>query len=174
VRELLHGAELRLDSSRKLRWPSRATIDRIGAALRHGDFISLVVTPTERSVIDRVQAVMAVIEGHAEHVMDAVAPDLLPSLPRLRESLDRRRRSQSTLSRIVARLLGLELKLRQYEQGKAFCDAIVDAGGTEALHYVFSSPEALPSLPELRDPPAWLARTSEDRGDPAAAEHPGL
>jgi uncharacterized protein (DUF2342 family) len=95
--------------------------------------------------------------------MDAVAPDLLPSLPRLRDSLNRRRRSQSALSRIVARMLGLELKLRQYEQGKIFCDAVVQAGGTEALHFVFSSPEALPTLTELRDPPAWLARTSTER-----------
>ena len=102
---------------------------------------------------------MAVIEGHAEHVMDAVAPDLLPSLPKLRAALDRRRRSQSGLSRLVARLLGLELKLRQYEQGKFFCDAIVRARGPEALRQVFSSPEALPTLAELRQPSAWLART---------------
>jgi len=159
VRELLQGAEVRLDSSRKLHWPSRAEVNRVAEALRHGDFIGLVTTANERSVLDRVQAVMAVIEGHAEHVMDAVAPDLLPSLPRLRESLNRRRRSQSTLSRIAARLLGLDLKLRQYEQGKIFCDAIVQDAGTDALHYVFSSPEALPTLTELRDPPAWLART---------------
>jgi coenzyme F420 biosynthesis associated uncharacterized protein len=163
VRELLRGAEVRLDSPRRLRWPSRATMNRIGGALRHGDFIALVVNPSERSVLDRVQAVMAVIEGHAEHVMDAVAPDLLPSLPRLRDSLDRRRRSQSALSRFVARLLGLELKLRQYEQGKIFCDAVVHAGGTEALKYAFDSPEALPTLTELRDPTAWLARTEADR-----------
>ena len=82
-------------------------------------------------MLDRVQAVMAVIEGHAEHVMDAVAPDLLPSLPRLRAALDRRRKSQSGLSRLVARLLGLEMKLRQYEQGKYFCDAVVRARGVE-------------------------------------------
>jgi coenzyme F420 biosynthesis associated uncharacterized protein len=164
VRELLQGAELRLDTSRRLRWPTRAGMARVGNALRRGDFIALVVTPSERSVLDRVQAVMAVIEGHAEHVMDAVAPDLLPSLPRLRESLNRRRRSQSGLSRIISRLLGLELKLRQYEQGKIFCDAVVQEGGTEALQYVFSSPEALPTLTELRDPSAWLARTGAERG----------
>jgi len=162
VRELLQGAELRLDTSRRLRWPTRAGMSRVGDALRRGDFISLVVTPAERSVLDRVQAVMAVIEGHAEHVMDAVAPDLLPSLPRLRDSLNRRRRSQSTLSRIVARLLGLELKLRQYEQGKYFCDTVVERAGTVALAHVFSAPEALPSLAELRDPPSWLRRTGFD------------
>jgi putative hydrolase len=103
---------------------------------------------------------MAVIEGHAEHVMDVVAPDLLPSLPQLRESLDRRRRSQSALSRVLAKLLGLDLKLKQYEQGKQFCDAVVRAGGPDALHRVFSSPEALPTLAELGDPETWLRRTS--------------
>jgi putative hydrolase len=106
---------------------------------------------------------MAVIEGHAEHVMDAVAPELLPSLPRLRRALDARRRNQSRLSRIVARLLGLELKLRQYERGKVFCDAVVRDGGREALSFVFSAPDALPSLEEIEDPGAWLARTAEAR-----------
>ena len=112
----------------------------------------------ERDTLDRVQAVMAVIEGHAEHVMDAVAPDLLPSLPTLRAALDRRRKTQSGLSRLLAKLLGLELKLRQYEQGKFFCDAIVDAAGTEALTRVFSGPEALPTLAELTEPARWLRR----------------
>jgi putative hydrolase len=106
---------------------------------------------------------MAVIEGHAEHVMDAVAPDLLPSLPRLRAALDRRRRSQSGLSRLVARLLGLDLKLRQYEQGKRFCDAVVEEGGPDALAHVFSAPEALPTLQELDQPARWLERTGAAR-----------
>ena len=122
--------------------------------------MSIVTTGAERETLDRVQAVMAVIEGHAEHVMDAVAPDLLPSLPRMRAAIDRRRRSQSGLSRLVARLLGLDMKLRQYEQGKKFCDAIVAEAGVEALHHVFSSPAALPTLRELSDPQAWLSRTA--------------
>ena len=158
VRELLKSAELRIDKPRKLRLPGASELKRIGGALRSGDLISIFTTAAERETLDRVQAVMAVIEGHAEHVMDAVAPDLLPSLPRLRASLDRRRKSQTGLSRLLGKLLGLELKLRQYEQGKFFCDAIVRAAGTEALVRVFSGPEALPTLAELADPPAWLAR----------------
>jgi coenzyme F420 biosynthesis associated uncharacterized protein len=162
VRELLERAEVRIETPRKLRLPSAEEIRRIGRALRQGDLISIVTSTAERETMDRVQAVMAVIEGHAEHVMDAVAPDLLPSLPRLRAALDRRRRSQSGMSRLVARLLGLELKLRQYEKGKFFCDAVVRERGPAALRHVFSSPEALPTLAELDDPPAWLARTGLD------------
>jgi coenzyme F420 biosynthesis associated uncharacterized protein len=159
VRELLKSAELRIDTPRKLKLPSGDEVKRVLTALRQGDLISIVTSHAERQTFDQVQAVMAVIEGHAEHVMDAVAPDLLPSLPKLREALDRRRRSQSGLSRLVGRLLGLDLKLRQYEQGKYFCDTVVRERGVTALHHVFSGPEALPTLQELRDPHAWMART---------------
>jgi coenzyme F420 biosynthesis associated uncharacterized protein len=158
VQEIMASAEIRLDTPRRFRLPSRAGIRRVGGALRRGDLIGVVTDPGERETLDRVQAVMAVIEGHAEHVMDAVAPELLPSLPHLRQSLDDRRQNQKLLSRIVGRLLGLELKLKQYERGKIFCDAVVAAAGPGALTQVFSAPAALPSLAEIEDPAAWLTR----------------
>jgi coenzyme F420 biosynthesis associated uncharacterized protein len=160
VKQLLSSAEVRIEAPRKLRVPTREEFTETISALRRGDLISIVTNGAERATLDRVQAVMAVIEGHAEHVMDAVAPDLVPSLPRLRAGIDRRRRSQSGLSRLLGRLLGMDLKLRQYEQGKQFCDAIVAEAGVEALHHVFSGPEALPTLAELSDPQAWLERTA--------------
>ncbi len=160
VRELLGSAEVRLETRRRFRRPSLAEVRRVGAALRRGDLIGILTSKSERELLDRVQAVMAVIEGHAEHVMDAVAPDLVPSLPKLRAALDRRRRTQSALSRVLAKLLGLDLKMRQYEQGKRFCDAVVEAGGVAALHHVFSGPDALPTLAELEDPASWLKRTT--------------
>jgi coenzyme F420 biosynthesis associated uncharacterized protein len=170
VKELLQQAELRIDAPRKLKMPTRDELGRIARALREGDLVSVVTSKAERETLDRVQAVMAVIEGHAEHVMDAVAPDLLPSLPKLREAIDRRRRSQTGLSRLVARLLGLEMKLKQYERGKIFCDAVVREGGPEALRHVFSSPEALPTLAEIEDPPAWLRRTGLGGGGARSAQ----
>src|SRR5262249_12027889 len=130
---------------------------------------SILTTPDERETLNKVQAVMAVIEGHAEHVMDAVAPDLLPSLPKLREAIDRRRKSQSGLSRLIAKVLGLDLKLRQYEQGKKVFDAVVKEAGVEALHHVFSGPEALPTLSELERPQEWIARTKDTPTPPQRA-----
>jgi coenzyme F420 biosynthesis associated uncharacterized protein len=168
VRELLDTAELRIETPRKFKLPSTDEIKRVLGALRQGDVISIFTSAPERETLDRVQAVMAVIEGHAEHVMDAVAPDLLPSLPKLRKALDRRRRSQSGVSRLVAKLLGLDMKLRQYEQGKRFCDAIVEARGPEALKQVFSSPDALPTFKELGDPDLWVARVMPDELGEAA------
>ena len=167
MRELMRSAELRMDTPRRLRVPTRAEIRRISAAVRRGDMVGIFASPAERETLDRVQSVMAVIEGHAEHVMDAVAPDLLPSLPRLRAALDRRRSTQTGLSRLLGKLLGLELKMRQYEQGKFFCDAIVAAAGTEALVRVFSSPGSLPTLDELAAPDRWVTRM--ELGAPATS-----
>ena len=158
VSELLHSMELRIDGPRRLRMPSAAELRRIAGAVRRGDIVGIFASEGERATIDRVQATMAVIEGHAEHVMDAVAPELLPSLPKLRAALDRRRHSQSGRARLLAKLLGLEMKMRQYEQGKVFCDEIVRRAGTDALVAVFSAPEALPTIDELTDPVAWLLR----------------
>jgi coenzyme F420 biosynthesis associated uncharacterized protein len=163
VKELLQQAEVRIETPRKLRMPTSDELRHVGHALRHGDLISILTTKAERDTLDRVQAVMAVIEGHAEHVMDAVAPDLLPSLPKLRSALDRRRRSQTGLSRLLAKLLGLDMKLRQYERGKYFCDAVVKELGADALHHVFSGPDALPTMQELENPSAWIARTGLTR-----------
>jgi coenzyme F420 biosynthesis associated uncharacterized protein len=158
IRDLLATAEVRMDRKRKLRLPRTEDVKRVLSALRRGDFVALLATEAERETLDKVQAVMAVIEGHAEHVMDAVAPDLLPSLPRLRAAIDRRRQRQSLASRLVARLLGLEMKLRQYERGKRFCDEVVALGGVDALKRVFESPDSLPTLAEIEEPGAWLAR----------------
>jgi coenzyme F420 biosynthesis associated uncharacterized protein len=159
VRELLSHAELRIDATRALRMPRSGDLRRLVDAVRTGDLFSLVASPQERETLDRMQATMAVLEGHAEHVMDAVGAPLLPSLPRLRAALNARRRSASAPARLLQRLLGLEMKLRQYEQGKRFCDAVVREAGIGALNRVWSRPEALPSSAELDDPRSWLERT---------------
>jgi putative hydrolase len=106
----------------------------------------------------RMQAAMAVVEGYSEHVMDAIAEEAIPGRAALRAALDARRRSRSAPERIVERLLGLDFKLRQYEQGKRFCDAVAAQGGMDALNRVWDSPESLPSAAELDRPMQWLER----------------
>jgi putative hydrolase len=102
---------------------------------------------------------MALIEGHAEHVMDAVGEPVLPHLPALREAMDRRRADRTPLVRILERLIGLDLKLAQYETGKAFCDAVVADGGIDRLNVAWSDAALLPSPEELKEPSQWLRRT---------------
>jgi putative hydrolase len=113
---------------------------------------------------------MSLIEGHAEHTMDAVGRESLPSLPRLRAALNRQRESRGLPWRVLERLLGLELKLRQYETGRRFCDAVVREAGPLALARAWTGPEALPLPAELSEPLAWLARTGAD-GAPQSRTH---
>ena len=160
MREMLASIEVSLDASRMFRLPRGDDLRAIVAAVRRGDLLSLVTTSGQRALIERIQAVMAVIEGHAEHVMDAVGRDLLPSLPQLRAAFDRRRTQSSAPARLVNRLLGLDLKLRQYVDGKRFCDAVVDRYGLETLNLVWSAPGALPTLAELSEPAVWVARVA--------------
>jgi putative hydrolase len=126
---------------------------------RHGELLRLTLGEERWQLVDRMQASMSLIEGHAEHTMDSVGAEILPTLPRLRAAMTRRRESRGLPWRVLERLLGLELKLKQYEIGRRFCDAVVREGGPEALARAWSGPEALPSTEELRSPAQWLART---------------
>jgi coenzyme F420 biosynthesis associated uncharacterized protein len=126
---------------------------------RRGELLRLTLGDERWQLVERMQATMSLIEGHAEHTMDAVGAEMLPSLPRLRAALNRRRETRGLPWRVLERLLGLELKLKQYEVGKRFCDAVVQAAGPEALARVWEGPELLPSTAELETPRLWLTRT---------------
>jgi uncharacterized protein (DUF2342 family) len=135
--------------------PQRELLER---ALR-GELLRLTLGEDRWQLVERMQAAMSLIEGHAEHTMDAVGADVLPSLPRLRSAMNRRRESRGLPWRVLERLLGLELKLRQYQLGRRFCDAVVGAGGPAALAPAWSGPSGLPTMAELSEPSKWLART---------------
>jgi coenzyme F420 biosynthesis associated uncharacterized protein len=126
---------------------------------RRGEMLRITLGDERWQLVERMQATMSLIEGHAEHTMDAVGAEVLPSLPRLRAALNRRRESRGLPWRVLERLLGLELKMKQYEVGKRFCDAVVQAEGPRALTRAWSGPEMLPSTAELETPELWLART---------------
>ena len=160
---LLEGASGRLDhasvsalAKRLFRSDPRAAI----RAVMQGELPRLLAGPEQEATLDSLQAVMSVIEGHAEHVMDAAAASLDAGYARLRTRLDARRASRGGLAEVIAGLLGMELKLRQYRLGKAFCDAVVAEAGTEALNGVWQAPDALPAMAELERPLEWLARVA--------------
>ena len=157
--ELLDSLELKVDASALLRMPALDDVREMVGAVRSGGLVAALGGPRRRELLERVQGVMGVIEGHAEHVMDVVGAEALPSLASLREALDRRRSERPPLLALLERLIGLDAKMRQYEDGKRFCDAVAAAAGSEGLHRVFDAPEQLPSLAELHDPDAWMRRT---------------
>jgi coenzyme F420 biosynthesis associated uncharacterized protein len=157
VSELLGALEVDPRSLFKL--PDPSDLRRLFDQVRDEGLATVAVGPERRALLDRLQAFMAVLEGYAEHVMDAVGAQVLTDLDSLRAALQRRRRDRSGFLRLLERLIGMDLKLRQYEQGKAFCDGVVARGGISALNRVWAGPEAMPGPAELDDPAGWLART---------------
>jgi len=114
----------------------------------------------QRKVLDQIQALMAVVEGHGNFVMDTVGERVIPSFKQMRHVFQRRRQQQSTIQRIVAQAIGLEMKLRQYELGQAFCERVVERAGLEALSQLWADPDRFPTMNELREPDSWLTRVA--------------
>src|SRR5215213_1420737 len=158
VQELL--GSLSLQGGSLLRMPDASDLKTLLESAREGGLATLALGPERREQFDRLQALMAVLEGYAEHVMDAVGGDVLDDLDGMRGALDRRRREKSGFMRVFERLIGMDLKLRQYEQGKRFCDGVVARAGMAGLNRVWFAPEAMPTLAELDNPAGWLDRTA--------------
>jgi coenzyme F420 biosynthesis associated uncharacterized protein len=158
VREYLSTVDVRIERGAAGGLPSMPNLSLLVERFREGGLAALVQTQEQRELMGRIQAAMAVVEGYSEHVMDAIGREAIPGHEELRKAMDARRRSRSAPQRILERLLGLDIKLRQYEQGKRFCDAVVSAAGMEALNRVWESPEALPTAEELEQPAMWLSR----------------
>ncbi len=130
-----------------------------GAERERGSWIEGIQSPEQRELFDRIMALMTLLEGHADHVMDAVGPTVVPSVQAIRASFTaRRKRTKGPIDRLLRALLGMDMKLAQYVKGGAFVGAVVDAVGMPAFNTVWTSPETLPTRAEIADPPAWISR----------------
>lgn len=135
-----------------------ANLQAAAGRLRERDFFRLMLGEELWPVVDRIQATMTLIEGHAEHVMDAVGADILPSLPTMRKAMDERRETSGLTWRLFIRATGLRMKMNQYANGRRFCDAVVNERGPQALTRAWSDPATLPTSAEIKSPELWLAR----------------
>jgi coenzyme F420 biosynthesis associated uncharacterized protein len=147
--------------------PSLPDPAKLIEAFREGGLAALVQTREQRAIMDRVQAAMSVVEGYSEHVMDALGVDVVPDYTGLREAMEHRRANRSAPERVIGRLLGLDLKMRQYELGRRFCAEVAERAGMAGLNRVWDAPELLPTLAELEAPAVWLARVERERALPA-------
>jgi coenzyme F420 biosynthesis associated uncharacterized protein len=120
--------------------------------------LGLVATPEQLEGLHRIQALMSLLEGHGDVTMDRAGAAAIPSAPHFSAVLRQRRKQAHGLSRILQQLIGIEAKLRQYEEGERFIAAVELAGGTELLDQAWRGPEWLPTLEEIRDPSGWISR----------------
>ncbi|MCH0540707.1 zinc-dependent metalloprotease [Streptomyces sp. MUM 203J] len=121
--------------------------------------VELVQTPEQREILARLTAVMSLLEGHADYVMDGVGPQVVPSVVEIREKFQQRRaRGASRLDLALRKLLGLDAKLRQYRDGERFVRSVVDQVGMDGFNRVWTSPNTLPTKAEIARPEDWVAR----------------
>lgn len=122
--------------------------------------VYLLSSDEQKVWLDQIQALMAVVEGHGNFVMDTVGAQVIPSFARMRKSFEGRRKQASAVQRVINNVLGLEMKLRQYELGQEFLQRVVAREGNAVLAHMWADPSHLPTMQELRAPDLWLTRVA--------------
>jgi coenzyme F420 biosynthesis associated uncharacterized protein len=139
----------------------RRAVDEIRAGrnpLEQSGLIGLVAAPEQLATIGKIQALMSLLEGHGDITMNRAGLELVPDANWFARVLRERRRKAGPATRLVQQLMGMDAKLRQYEQGEHFIEAVEATGGTGLLSRVWEGPDNLPTLDEIREPAKWIAR----------------
>jgi coenzyme F420 biosynthesis associated uncharacterized protein len=158
-----------------VRQMGREAIRGLGRALRGegsgpGEhWIERLMTEEQRSLFRETQAVMSLLEGFSDYVMDEVGHDLVPDVESIRAKFDERRARRTPFERAMLRLTGMDLKLEQYKKGEVFVRAIAAARGPSALTHLWDGPESLPKDGEIEEPARWIARVLDGVEAPAAS-----
>jgi putative hydrolase len=149
--------------------PEKGRIQRVTAELQEASragepligesgIFGLFASPEQREVLDRVQALMSLLEGHGHVVMDRIGARELVSQRRMSRVLKTRRADKRTAA--LMRIIGLEMKLRQYELGERFIKQVERDAGWSTLDLAWRDPSSLPTLDEIGHPEAWLLRVA--------------
>ncbi|MBW3556536.1 MAG: zinc-dependent metalloprotease [Actinobacteria bacterium] len=145
----------------------RRAVDQVRGGqnpLDDGGLVALLAGPEQHQVLQQVQGLMSLLEGHGDVTMNRAGQGVVPSAERFHRTLHARRNEVTGPAKLLQKLIGLEAKLKQYEQGERFIERVEQEGGPELLAEVWQSPDQLPSLGEIRDPESWIRRVR-----PAAA-----
>jgi coenzyme F420 biosynthesis associated uncharacterized protein len=135
-----------------------------------GHWLERLMSPAQLETFRRTQALMSLLEGYSNHVMNAAGERLLPSFGQIHARFERRNENRSAVERAIMRITGLDLKMEQYEAGERFVTAVIDARGRAFLNRVWEGPERLPTLDEIRHPASWVSRMEASTGEPPSEE----
>lgn len=131
----------------------------------NGSWIEALMNEEQRALFNEMQAMMCVVEGYSNHVMNAVGKDLLANYDEISRKFEERQSQKSQSEQLFAKLTGLNVKMEQYRAGEQFIDEIVRLRGHESAGRVWQGPEYLPTMQEIRSPELWLSRV--DAFEPA-------
>lgn len=139
---------------------ARSLKDRTGTAQApgRGAILDLLQDPEEKAALSRLTAVMSLLEGHANVVMDAVDASIVPSVKTIRQRFNARGKDRGAVEKFLRSLLGLDAKMKQYSDGAKFVRGVVAVAGMEGFNLVWESAQNLPTEEEIHDSGLWLDR----------------
>ncbi len=121
-------------------------------------WIERMLTPEQQHIFDQLQALMSLVEGYSNHIMNAIGGRLLPSFEQIEQRIQQRQQNRPLIEELFNRITGMDLKLAQYQQGEAFVNAVAQARGVAFVNRVWDRHENLPTMAEIREPQRWIAR----------------
>jgi putative hydrolase len=131
-----------------------------------GHWIERLMTEQQRATFNRTQALMSLLEGYSNHVMNAAGERLIPGFVELHDRFERRNERRGAVEQAIMRITGLDLKMEQYAAGERFVDAVLADRGSQFLQRVWEGPQTLPTLDEIRDPESLFARIDKIPSEP--------
>jgi coenzyme F420 biosynthesis associated uncharacterized protein len=137
----------------------KGLIDRARSNMNGGDnWVEVIMSPEQRVLFSKLQALMSIIEGYSNYIMNAVGQRLLPSYDIIRERIEQRAARRSPAEKLFIKITGLALKMEQYKMGESFINQVVAERGVSVANRVWEGPAMLPTMEELRNPSAWIER----------------
>jgi coenzyme F420 biosynthesis associated uncharacterized protein len=165
-----HFAGLVAESIDRLAADSAGLGARLRAAIAsrgRGHWLERLMTPAQLETFQRTQALMSLLEGYSNHVMNAAGERLLPGFSQIHDRFERRNQGRGALERAIMRVTGLDLKMEQYQAGERFVDTVLASRDRPFLNRVWERAEHLPTLDEIRAPARWIARMEQAPGEGA-------
>jgi coenzyme F420 biosynthesis associated uncharacterized protein len=138
---------------------ARSMFERARSNLSNGEnWIEMVMSPEQRALFSKLQALMSIIEGYSNYIMNAVGERLLPSYTTIKERIEQRAERRSNIEKLFIRITGLALKMEQYRLGESFINQVAAAHGVQVANRIWEGPEMVPTMEELHNPDLWVAR----------------
>ncbi len=115
-------------------------------------------TPTQLGIFNELQALMSLVEGYSNHIMNAIGKEVLPNFEEIERRIEQRKGGRSLAEQLFNRITGMDLKMAQYQQGQLFVDTVVEQRGIEFATKAWQRAENLPTMDEIRAPERWISR----------------
>lgn len=127
-------------------------------ASKGGGWIERVMTPEQHVLFEELQALMSIVEGYSNHMMNAIGAKLMPNYELIKNRMDNRAKNRTLIDKLFVRLTGMNLKMEQYRLGEIFVDSVVEKKGIDFANLIWAEAKYLPTLQEVKEPSRWISR----------------